>query len=129
MTTLDFSPLYRSTMGFDRLFDLLDDGSRPDWPPPRPLGTSPISRGCFRGGKRPARGGTMRPIGRVGGAPAAKSRQAFAGAARTVSSGMQAGAVPRPSRHRQGAEMKAVLGGGPNVDANGALEEIRTPDP
>ena len=25
MTTFDFSPLWRSTVGFDRLFDLLED--------------------------------------------------------------------------------------------------------
>jgi molecular chaperone IbpA len=34
MTTFDFAPLYRSTVGFDRLFDMLDAGTpRPDWPP------------------------------------------------------------------------------------------------
>ena len=33
MRTLDFAPLYRSTVGFDRLFDLLDSTDRPDWPP------------------------------------------------------------------------------------------------
>lgn len=33
MRTFDFSPLYRSTVGFDRLFDLLDNTARPDWPP------------------------------------------------------------------------------------------------
>ncbi len=33
MKTLDFAPLYRSTVGFDRLFDLLDSSVRPDWPP------------------------------------------------------------------------------------------------
>ena len=34
MRTYDFAPLYRSTVGFDRLFDLLDNGvKRPDWPP------------------------------------------------------------------------------------------------
>ena len=33
MRTLDFSPLFRSTVGFDRLFDLVDNGSRPDRPP------------------------------------------------------------------------------------------------
>jgi len=35
MRTLDFSPLYRSTVGFDRLFDLLDHAGRgePNWPP------------------------------------------------------------------------------------------------
>jgi molecular chaperone IbpA len=33
MRTFDFAPLYRSTVGFDRLFDLLDSNARPDWPP------------------------------------------------------------------------------------------------
>ncbi|MCW6509659.1 Hsp20 family protein [Lichenifustis flavocetrariae] len=34
MRTFDISPLYRSTVGFDRLFDLLDNNTaRPDWPP------------------------------------------------------------------------------------------------
>jgi molecular chaperone IbpA len=33
MRTLDFAPLYRSTVGFDRLFDLLDADVRSDWPP------------------------------------------------------------------------------------------------
>ena len=34
MRTFDFTPLYRSTVGFDRLFDALDSNiSRPDWPP------------------------------------------------------------------------------------------------
>jgi molecular chaperone IbpA len=37
MRTLDFAPLYRSTVGFDRLFDLLDQSERaevaPNWPP------------------------------------------------------------------------------------------------
>jgi molecular chaperone IbpA len=37
MRTYDFSPLYRSTVGFDRLFDLLDQSARtdsqPNWPP------------------------------------------------------------------------------------------------
>lgn len=28
-----FDSLYRSTVGFDRLFDMLDSGNRPDWPP------------------------------------------------------------------------------------------------
>ena len=36
-TAFDFSPLYRSTVGFDRLFDLLDQAHRPEavanWPP------------------------------------------------------------------------------------------------
>jgi len=29
----DYAPLYRSTIGFDRLFDMLDNSVRPDWPP------------------------------------------------------------------------------------------------
>ena len=37
MRTHDFSPLYRSTVGFDRLFDMLDQTARaetsPGWPP------------------------------------------------------------------------------------------------
>lgn len=33
MRTFDFAPLYRSTVGFDRLFDMLDNSIRPDWPP------------------------------------------------------------------------------------------------
>ena len=33
MRTFDFAPLYRSTVGFDRLFEMLDDSVRPDWPP------------------------------------------------------------------------------------------------
>jgi molecular chaperone IbpA len=37
MRTFDFSPLYRSTIGFDRIFDLLDQTARfeavPSWPP------------------------------------------------------------------------------------------------
>ncbi len=33
MRTFDFTPLYRSTVGFDRLFDMLDSSTRPDWPP------------------------------------------------------------------------------------------------
>lgn len=34
MRTFDFAPLYRSTVGFDRLFDMLDaNAARPDWPP------------------------------------------------------------------------------------------------
>jgi molecular chaperone IbpA len=38
MRNFDLSPLYRSTVGFDRLFSLLDqvsgfDGSAPDYPP------------------------------------------------------------------------------------------------
>lgn len=33
MRTFDFAPLYRSTVGFDRLFDMLESSIRPDWPP------------------------------------------------------------------------------------------------
>ena len=37
MRTFDFSPLYRSTVGFDRMFNLLDESERaeaaPNWPP------------------------------------------------------------------------------------------------
>lgn len=33
MRTFDVSPLYRSTVGFDRLFDMLNEGTRPEWPP------------------------------------------------------------------------------------------------
>jgi molecular chaperone IbpA len=37
MRSYDFSPLYRSTIGFDRLFDMLDQSARgeapPNWPP------------------------------------------------------------------------------------------------
>lgn len=33
MKTFDYSPFYRSTVGFDRLFDMLDNSVRPDWPP------------------------------------------------------------------------------------------------
>ena len=33
MSTFNFAPLYRSTIGFDRLFDLLDNSTPPDWPP------------------------------------------------------------------------------------------------
>jgi molecular chaperone IbpA len=36
-TNLDLSPLYRSSIGFDRIFDLLENASRPQavdsWPP------------------------------------------------------------------------------------------------
>src|SRR3712207_5753879 len=38
-TALDFSPLYRSTVGFDRLFDMLDgtlgaaEATNANWPP------------------------------------------------------------------------------------------------
>src|SRR5580692_11630360 len=33
MRTFDFTPYYRSTVGFDRLFDALDSSVRSDWPP------------------------------------------------------------------------------------------------
>jgi molecular chaperone IbpA len=33
MTTFNLAPLYRSTVGYDRLFDMLNDSIRPDWPP------------------------------------------------------------------------------------------------
>jgi molecular chaperone IbpA len=33
MRTFDFTPYYRSTVGFDRLFDLLDNSVRSEWPP------------------------------------------------------------------------------------------------
>src|ERR1700729_312944 len=33
MRTFDFTPYYRSTVGFDRLFALLDQSIRSDWPP------------------------------------------------------------------------------------------------
>jgi molecular chaperone IbpA len=33
MQTFDFTPYYRATVGFDRLFDLLDKSARSDWPP------------------------------------------------------------------------------------------------
>ena len=33
MRTFDFTPDYRSTVGFDQLFDLLDKSIRSDWPP------------------------------------------------------------------------------------------------
>lgn len=33
MRTFDFTPFYRSTVGFDPLFDMLDSSIRPDWPP------------------------------------------------------------------------------------------------
>jgi len=33
MRTLELAPLYRSTIGYDRLFDMLDHSIRPDWPP------------------------------------------------------------------------------------------------
>jgi molecular chaperone IbpA len=33
MRTFDFTPYYRATVGFDRLFDILDKSIRSDWPP------------------------------------------------------------------------------------------------
>ena len=33
MRSAEFAPLFRSTVGFDRLFDLLDNSVRTDWPP------------------------------------------------------------------------------------------------
>ena len=33
MRTYDFTPLFRSTVGFDRLFDMIDSSVRSDWPP------------------------------------------------------------------------------------------------
>ena len=33
MQAFDFTPYYRSTVGFDQLFDLLDKNIRSDWPP------------------------------------------------------------------------------------------------
>jgi molecular chaperone IbpA len=33
MRNYDFASLFRSTVGFDRLFDMLDNSVRPDWPP------------------------------------------------------------------------------------------------
>src|ERR1700712_2834435 len=33
MRNYDFASLFRSTVGFDRLFDMLDNSARPDWPP------------------------------------------------------------------------------------------------
>jgi molecular chaperone IbpA len=33
MRTFDFTPYYRATVGFDRLFDMLDRSVRSDWPP------------------------------------------------------------------------------------------------
>ncbi|HEY1453190.1 MAG TPA: Hsp20 family protein [Roseiarcus sp.] len=33
MRAFDFTPYYRSTVGFDQLFDLLDKNIRSDWPP------------------------------------------------------------------------------------------------
>ena len=33
MRTFDFTPYYRSTVGFDRLFDLMEKTVASDWPP------------------------------------------------------------------------------------------------
>lgn len=33
MRNFDHSPLYRATVGFERLIDLIDAASRPNWPP------------------------------------------------------------------------------------------------
>jgi molecular chaperone IbpA len=33
MRIFDFTPYYRSTVGFDRLFDLMEKTVSPDWPP------------------------------------------------------------------------------------------------
>ena len=33
MGILDHAPFYRSTIGFERLLDLIDSGTRPAWPP------------------------------------------------------------------------------------------------
>jgi molecular chaperone IbpA len=33
MRTFDFTPYSRATVGFDRLFDMLDNSVRSDWPP------------------------------------------------------------------------------------------------
>ncbi len=33
MRSYDFAPLFRSTVGFYRLFDLIDNTARPEWPP------------------------------------------------------------------------------------------------
>jgi molecular chaperone IbpA len=33
MTTFDLTPLYRSTVGYEPLFETLRDSIRPDWPP------------------------------------------------------------------------------------------------
>ena len=33
MQTFDFTPYYRATVGFDRLFDMLENSVAPDWPP------------------------------------------------------------------------------------------------
>lgn len=33
MRSTEYAPLFRSTVGFDRLFDMLDNSVRTDWPP------------------------------------------------------------------------------------------------
>jgi molecular chaperone IbpA len=33
MRSSEYAPLYRSTVGFDRLFDMLENSVRTDWPP------------------------------------------------------------------------------------------------
>ena len=33
MKSFDYSPFYRSTVGFDRLFDMLENSVRAEWPP------------------------------------------------------------------------------------------------
>jgi molecular chaperone IbpA len=33
MRTYDLAPLFRSSIGFDRLSDMLNNSARPDWPP------------------------------------------------------------------------------------------------
>ena len=33
MRSPEYAPLFRSTVGFDRLFDMLDNGVRTEWPP------------------------------------------------------------------------------------------------
>jgi molecular chaperone IbpA len=33
MRSTEFAPLFRSTVGFDRLFDMLENSVRPEWPP------------------------------------------------------------------------------------------------
>jgi molecular chaperone IbpA len=33
MTSFDLTPLYRSTVGYEPLFEMLRDSIRPDWPP------------------------------------------------------------------------------------------------
>ncbi|RWN28124.1 MAG: Hsp20 family protein [Mesorhizobium sp.] len=33
MRSFDYTPLYRTTVGFDRLFDMLEKSVRSDWPP------------------------------------------------------------------------------------------------